>query len=397
MVVRRSAALLVLGLLGTFASCATVLGLDQFEGGAAAGGGGASGGGGTGGAGAGGGDSKPPEGWWHASYLNRVQLTFLAVEEGAVDVPILVPLTADHIPLARDGGVDLCFVDADGVTTLPHEVEQWGADSAAVWVRVPEIAAGGTDHIWMYLGGPADTCPQAPEDVWQDYDLVYHFSDSLADDRVYSSAAEHDGIVNGMSSQDQGPCLAGDGLHFGGEGQSIVVEDTAQALDFAMPLGTVHTVEAWFRIDAVAVGALISRLRASCGWQIRTTAAPRVVARYQTALSDDCNNEPPAIDEVAHEVSADDWHYVAVVYDREVHTMTLFVDGALIGTSPLSLEEPLEPANLNIGGIANHAIFPGWIDEVRFGPFTLSPERATLHWRTMTQNGLPEVGEPESW
>ena len=68
----------------------------------------------------------------------------------------------------KHDGSDIRFTDDDGVTHLPHWIEEWDYGAKAIiWVKVPLIPASSTKTIYMYYGNPIATSPgYTPEDVF---------------------------------------------------------------------------------------------------------------------------------------------------------------------------------------------------------------------------------------
>ena len=67
---------------------------------------------------------------------------------------VLTPEVFDYSKARSDGG-DLRFTDSDGVALLPYWIERWDPGGVSViWVRVPEVPAGGVKRIYMYYGNP---------------------------------------------------------------------------------------------------------------------------------------------------------------------------------------------------------------------------------------------------
>ncbi len=101
----------------------------------------------------------------------RIKIAFSGYTgtETLTNFPILVRLgTAiggfSYADFASPLGRDLRFTDSDGETTIYHETEKWDVNGTSfVWVRVPELSPGGTDHIWAYYGNDENT-----SDVWPD-------------------------------------------------------------------------------------------------------------------------------------------------------------------------------------------------------------------------------------
>lgn len=98
-------------------------------------------------------------GWKHSRLL-RLNTTAsgvpLSADPGAF--PLLVRLDSASLDFsqARSDGADLRFARSNGIP-LPYEIETWNAAarSAAVWVRLPSVAAGDSlQSLRMYWGNP---------------------------------------------------------------------------------------------------------------------------------------------------------------------------------------------------------------------------------------------------
>ena len=157
------------------------------------------------------------------------------------NLPVLVRLDGALLNYAdaRPGGQDVRFIDADGVTVLPHEIERWDpAGTSILWVRVPRVDAGSaTDFIWMYYGQPAAPDAQSPASVWSpDYVGVWHLGGALTDSTSYG----HHGTNNGSTGM---PDAFADARHFDGASWVHIAHTSTLALTGAL------TIEAWAKID----------------------------------------------------------------------------------------------------------------------------------------------------
>jgi len=125
--------------------------------------------------------------WWSFDYRGRIQLTFdnSGGSEDLAGFPVRVSLDSGRIDysMTRDTGEDLRFIDADGTTPLPHQIEVWDENGASeVWVRVPQIdRASSADFIWLYFGNPAAADVQDAAAVWAPGHVgVWHLADPAA-------------------------------------------------------------------------------------------------------------------------------------------------------------------------------------------------------------------------
>src|SRR5262245_27533596 len=113
-------------------------------------GGGGSGGGDTGAGDSGGAGDSSGSGdgsvsaWWDSSWQHRIKLVLSNAGPSLLAFPVMVRLDTTRVTYAdaQNQGQDVRFVDADGTTVLPHEIEQWNPNGASyLWVRVPQIDA----------------------------------------------------------------------------------------------------------------------------------------------------------------------------------------------------------------------------------------------------------------
>ena len=122
--------------------------------------------------------------WWDSNWAERKKLRFNNVDqtENLIDFPVLVVLTSSRIDYAKtqDGGEDIRFIDADGITELAYEIELWDEIATSyVWVKAPQIdASSKSDHIWMYYDNSFAVDNQTPAAVWDaNFQAVWHLKE----------------------------------------------------------------------------------------------------------------------------------------------------------------------------------------------------------------------------
>lgn len=92
--------------------------------------------------------------WLDTDWSHR--MAFDIVNPGGVtltDFQVNVTLDSEFDFAAADpSGSDIRFTMSDGMTLLPHWIEEWnGPASASVWIKLPQIGASG-ERIFMYYG-----------------------------------------------------------------------------------------------------------------------------------------------------------------------------------------------------------------------------------------------------
>lgn len=154
--------------------------------------------------------------WWDGGWAFRKPLTLDATGAGAgtatslEDTAVLVRLHMGNFGYfadAKPDGADVRFIAGDDKTPLAFHIESWDATSgmAFIWVKVPVLAPGTSDTIYMYYGNPdapAASDPGATFDVNQV--LAWHFASlpvqdatSYANQPSEASAVANPGSVIG--------------------------------------------------------------------------------------------------------------------------------------------------------------------------------------------------------
>lgn len=309
---------------------------------------------------------------WDCAWTARRKITFDNSEraETLEGFPVLVRLDATSIDYAqtRDRGEDLRFVDADGVTVLPHEIELWDETAISfVWVRVPAIDAHSTtDHVWMYFGNPTAEPVENPPAVWSGHRAVYHLgatATGAVGDVVDSTGIHHarsgDGEIARFPSRETGKI--GFAQSFDG------IDDYIRLLDSTeMNFDGAFTITAWVRLHAgrATWGGIVSLSGYFAGYRVIVDPSGRVKFQIRGELY--------AL-ETGAALGDEVWHHVAAVYDGA--TMHVYVDGAPDPTTA-SRPLPIEPATTAfvIGRgddmVGADVLYPlsGDIDEVRVAP-----------------------------
>jgi biopolymer transport protein ExbB len=398
--------LLALGALGT--ACSVLSGLSDFEiAGDSAGGAGGAGitsgrgassatgtGGAPAGAGGGGGGGGSPVGWWDETYRSRIKISIDNVAGGeVVDFPVMIQLDAailDGYDKASLDGADLRFVDGDGQTVLPHEIERWDtAGQSFAWVRVPRIDAGSSeDHLWLYYGNPDAGDIQAPAEVWEGFAGVYHFREGAI---ALDSVGMNDGAVVGEVGGEPNGRIAG-ALALSGTG-NIALAGVGQ---FSAYAGDKRTVEVWFRTNNAGHQHVLSQELDCRGYGIEMGLPGQMFqGRFFTSVGN-CTGIAEYYVATGNDVLTDgEWHYAALVIDRPLLLMALLVDGSMVATSPINLAASAVSDQAWIGSAFNDQDrFNGSIDEVRVSTSSRSGTWIAAQYRSM-RNELTSFGKAE--
>lgn len=215
--------------------------------------------------------------WWDDNWAFRKPLTLDATGAGAAtstsieDAPVLIRLHVGNFGYFTDtkaDGADIRFIAADDKTPLTFHIESFDpvAGMAFIWVKVPSIAPGTSDTLYMYYGNPdapAASDPGASYDVNQV--LAYHFAGVPPQDATSygNQPTESTAVANPGS-------VIGAGVRFSGaESIEIVGSSTLRLLpDRGL------TVSAWVNIpDSPQTDAVIVELSDPAGPSVRVGIA----------------------------------------------------------------------------------------------------------------------------
>jgi biopolymer transport protein ExbB len=285
--------------------------------------------------------------WWNPDWTARQKIT-LDTSAAGTEIPgpiggatVLVRLHDGNFNFlaGKHDGSDLRFVAADDKTVLPSQVEKFDGllNEAFVWVKVPEVKAGGQTVVWLYSGNP-EAKPE--KDVKPPYDadaaLVYHFADRGAP-AVDASGRKNNAETAGTPSE--GALIAG-GLRLLGD-KPIVIPASPT---LAVAAGEAFTWSAWVK---------------------QTVAQPDAVLYDWSGLRIGVTNGAPYVAMGSQRVAASTtlalnaWTHLAVVAKDGV--LTIYVGGKSAGV--LNGVRPALNGPANLGAGPGGAV-PGFIGEI---------------------------------
>jgi biopolymer transport protein ExbB len=296
--------------------------------------------------------------WWNGSWKYRKEIGFDFSSTGADiaqttrDLPVLVRLSLANFSYFNDtkpDGSDFRIVAADDKTPLKFHFEKYDAQNqmALLWVRVPQIAGGSKDeHIFAYYGNP-----DAPDagDTAGTYDasqvLVLSFSDGAnppTDLTAYKNNPSQSTAALTPAS------LIGGGAKFSGK-ELITIPATA-SLRLLPNQGL--TASAWVRMDQAQQATVFALSDANKSLAIDVDG-DKFVARASFGA-----DVARAIQTSG--VTLGQWHHVAVTAGAQ--QLTLYVDGASVGSTSVNLQEI--GGEFTVGGVEGARFLNGDVDEV---------------------------------
>ena len=310
--------------------------------------------------------------WWNPAWQDRNKITFDNTNsaEDLIDFPVLVSLNPSDLPgldLSAVVGADVRFIDRTTGAELKYEVEGWdgAADTATVWVKVPQIdGSSNTDHIWLYYNynGTATYDQSAADEqaVWDpNYAGVWHLNEATGATVIDATSNANDG------TPEAGPAEASTGkiggaLDFNVVGPSTRIEIPSDA-SLDLTLYTTWTMSAWVKPTSY-VGTKWPTV-----YQYGSPGhATLGVAAQETTdgIIEHWQNDSTAV-HGTNPATFNDWNHIAIV--RDATNTTFYLNGSPDGSAASVTINDGEKSW--IGGTENNSPgdddFLGLIDEVR--------------------------------
>jgi len=303
------------------------------------------------------------EAWWDAKWTARRKVAFdlsekgAGIKEGLTELPVLVRLHAGNFSFstARKDGSDLRFIGADDKSPLKFHIEKFDPklEIALVWVKVPQLAGGGSaDSVWLYYGNDA---AQPGAESGGSYDtsqvLVYHLNEAENIPKDATAYANHAAAFSGSHAV---PSVIGDGYSFKGTGDKIVVQHSP-SLNFAKGL----TFSCWVRINEPQQKAYLF------SWADAGQSVVVGLDGVRPYLSVGVSGKAAVASAGTASLSLKAWHHVAVAIDSDKQLGNIFLDGKEIAALNLQGTLPAPTGEIVFGGsMAGSNAFAGDLDEI---------------------------------
>jgi biopolymer transport protein ExbB len=315
--------------------------------------------------------------WWDDKWAHRRKITFDTSASGAniaetlTDAPVLVRLHSGNFTFAnaKEDGADIRFVGGDDKVPLKFHKELYdpALEIGLFWVRVPRIAgSSNADSVWVYYGNKTAVPGEEHGGTYEvNRVLVYHFDEPDGAPKDATAYGNHASKFEG-GSRSQG--VIGNGAVLGGAGERIVVP-RSPSLNFSGGM----TFSAWVKPSGPQSDACLFSWEDG-GRKIRFALDESGLNLQVAAGETGAEPSKPSLNLKSDApLAPDSWHLVAFTMkpsDRAV----LFVDGAEVSSTPLSVPIPELSTDIVIGAAtAGDHPFAGGIDEVRMARIALTP------------------------
>jgi biopolymer transport protein ExbB len=275
--------------------------------------------------------------WWNSDWQYRKEIGFDLSPTGAdvaatvSDVPVLVRLSLANFSYFGDtkpDASDFRVIAADDKTALKFHFERYDPQNqlAFLWIGMPKLSGGvKTEKVYVYYGNSNAT---AGADQTGTFDvnqaLVLEFSQSSGlplDSTAYKNNPTQ------FTAELDPASLIGGGAKFEGA-QSITVPASA-SLRLLPAQGL--TLSAWVKADGPQKRASILSLSEQNRELTLGIDGTHAYARYAGG------GAPVTVTQSNGELPAGEWHHLALTAGSG--QLTLYIDGAAVGQSAISLQE----------------------------------------------------------
>ncbi len=320
--------------------------------------------------------------WWNKDWKYRKEIGFDTTAAGAdiagtpQNVPILVRLSLANFSYFSDtkrDGSDFRLVAGDDKTPLLFHFEKYDPQNqiALLWVGLPQLTGAlKTEKIYAYYGNP-DAPPAG--DAAATYDaaqtLVLPFSDAP-------------GVPADITAYKNNPSASSAGLSpaglIGGDakfsGKEMITVPASASLRLLPAQG--FTASAWVRPDKAQQSVILALADQGKSLELSLDGSRLVASAAMGAA-------PVTVSQAA-DLALDQWHHVAMTAGNG--TLSLFVDGILAGSAPVTLAEV--GGELTIGAAKGARFYSGDIDEVEVSKVARSADwiKASARGQAMDSN-----------
>ncbi|MCK5320456.1 DUF2341 domain-containing protein [Candidatus Parcubacteria bacterium] len=293
-----------------------------------------------------------------------------------IDFPLLI--TEDNIDLeifsqALWDGCDIRFTvdgDENNLEEISFEIVNFNGtgNKAEIWVKVPFINSSAITSVWIWWGNELASCYEfdnlfGRNNVWNDYDDVFHLNESLGTTVAVNSVGEYDGEYLGNVPNISRGGKIGNSQYFDGSGDEVVTFHMVNLYNKDFTIG------AWVYSDVMGDNSIISRWggRDYLCWTLRTdwsrSTATENAWTFGYSVNGDGDTE---VFKHGLEHISNEWIYVTAV-KRNSH-LYIGANGIEVDTGnffPSIYEGVIK--GIIIGGTTKYSdmYFNGMIDEAR--------------------------------
>ena len=306
------------------------------------------------------------------NFRKTITINSTQVDANLTGFPVLISTTdTDLRDNALSNADDIIFVNSDGATQLPHEIEKYDSVTGELVAWVKEDLTSATDTIiYMYYGNSAATNSEDECTLWSDYDRVFHLHDDF-DDSACNANATNSGSTDVTGN-------IADGQEFDGISDYVSM-GTGTGLDTANN----WTISTWVYVDNITTNhMMMSQFGTTAPNQSMLFFFDDVAAVSGRTDAYVCLGVTPASAYIRIEGATGSginqtWQYVVCTFEGN-GDLSLYVDGAEDANSPVTFTSSTvknTSTDMRLGeAVANWNDMDGRLDESRIRLSTLSAE-----------------------
>jgi hypothetical protein len=307
--------------------------------------------------------------------------------------PLLVRLTpaqGEVFANSKSTGADLRFTKADGVTRLPHQIEQWDKVNqvAAIWVQMDTVLASDYTTIRMFWSNPSAADSSRGNQVFNlanDFQGVWHLGNSFTDPSRLNSvtnkkgaAWNHFGLLTTPPRQGLigwADTLRGNGRSTGVYGDYIKL-DTIHASGASTGKGTLSMWVKPEKRGSTIPLAYFGNVASSGRMQLKLNPDWTAVGETFSASSASVSSGY---------LIPGEWNYV--VFSSVYPTLSVYVNGSLWNNATAQTILDITRGLNYIGRIpsGSDSTFRGMVDEVTFSREARSADWVRLSYATQKE------------
>lgn len=313
-------------------------------------------------------------GVWSATLTSWSKRVRIGLENGGIsntltNYPVLVILNSSRVNYAdiKAAGADLRFTDSSD-NLLNFEIESWNTSgSSYIWVNVPTITANSiSGYIYMYYGNAVATDGQNVAGTWN-ANFVGNWKmngtvGSIANGANVPATVGPNATANNPNGTNMAYQTAAlnQGVYLDGVDDYISIPHQA-----SLNMSTAWTISSWVKFSAIPTDNapfIVDTYSGNIQFCLGYCGSTGITAAFYNGWY-----RSPAYKLTSADLNT--WKYVTGVYNGAAGTLSLYIDGTLIGTttgvpSSISTNGGVKRIGRRWDGTGD--FFNGVVDNVRF-------------------------------
>jgi len=350
-------------------------------------------------------DDGDEGGWWYDpawGFRKIITVNASQVPADQTYFPVMINIEDDtdfQSGVAQSNGGDILFTKADGMTKLPHEIEEYNSSDGdlVAWVNVAALSSANDTILYMYYGNAS--CPDQwqPSGTWEDsFYMVQHLQESPANGiygHLDSTWRSNHGAPTGFNGTAQSTVDPASDISAWDSVKIMGGADRFDGIDDAVTIphngsldnDDIVTVEAWIRSDVAQNNAKMNYYFSKAGtyMMIFDYNGGQYTGSAGVYSSGGWNATPTVA------ISANQWHYAVMTFDGEY--IRFYLDGTEAGNyymgGTVTMDTNTEPVRFGLRDPGNGRYFDGGIDEVRISHAVRTPQ-----WIQTVYNNISAPG-----